>query len=187
MRYVILIILTCTGYSLVFASSGRLNSSGCHNSQTEGYHCHGAFSYQIPDSGYQTDTQDTLARYATEEQGRQVLKKYSQASNNTYTTQDLAPTNLGFSNPLDAVWENTGGATTSSKTLWDTDTLIILGGVIYLMGVVLVYLVIKLSIVRGRLISTIPPSILAVFWGILLVWDMLFLLFKLKADTSSQP
>ena len=24
----------------VFASSGRTNSQGCHNSQTEGYHCH---------------------------------------------------------------------------------------------------------------------------------------------------
>ncbi len=33
---ILLLLLT----SLVFASPGRLNSNGCHNGKTEGYHCH---------------------------------------------------------------------------------------------------------------------------------------------------
>lgn len=40
-RWLIVVIL-CPGLAL--ATGGRLNASGCHNSKTEGYHCHGSGS-----------------------------------------------------------------------------------------------------------------------------------------------
>lgn len=40
MKKMLVIILTVTFATSVFASSGRTNAAGCHNSKTEGYHCH---------------------------------------------------------------------------------------------------------------------------------------------------
>lgn len=40
--FVLTICLLLFTPSLTFASSGRTNSQGCHNSKKEGYHCHGS-------------------------------------------------------------------------------------------------------------------------------------------------
>ncbi|WP_324033678.1 YHYH domain-containing protein [Psychrobacter sp. TAE2020] len=40
MKKIMVVLLTLTFATSAFATSGRTNSSGCHNSKTQGYHCH---------------------------------------------------------------------------------------------------------------------------------------------------
>lgn len=40
MKKIAVVLLLTLVTAQVFASSGRTNSQGCHNSKTEGYHCH---------------------------------------------------------------------------------------------------------------------------------------------------
>lgn len=40
MKKALIVILTISFATTVFASSGRTDSAGCHTSKTEGYHCH---------------------------------------------------------------------------------------------------------------------------------------------------
>lgn len=58
---IVLISLFFLGNQVAYASSGNKNSSGCHSSKREGYHCHGS-SYSP--SSYSSGSNDELAGMA---------------------------------------------------------------------------------------------------------------------------
>ncbi|MGL1957840.1 MAG: peptidoglycan-binding protein [Colwellia sp.] len=68
-KSIVLLLISFSFISIQFANatSGRTNSSGCHNSKKVGYHCHGApkaSSYKPKSTSYVSKSKDT-ASYAS--------------------------------------------------------------------------------------------------------------------------
>lgn len=67
-KWIILLLISFSFISIQFANatSGRTNSSGCHNSKKVGYHCHGApkASTYTPKSTAYTSKNKSKANYS---------------------------------------------------------------------------------------------------------------------------
>ncbi len=66
-KWIILLIISFISIQFANATSGRTNSSGCHNSKKVGYHCHGApkTSTYIPKSTTYTPKNNKSTGYST--------------------------------------------------------------------------------------------------------------------------
>ncbi len=57
-KIVFILVIFLLILNIVEATPGRLNSAGCHNSQAEGYHCHGSsYSSSEGDGSYEQNTE----------------------------------------------------------------------------------------------------------------------------------